>query len=120
MPRVTNKTNGASQPRNTQASQRRSSQAQNGRASSQNDDGSGMDEPGGEEGEEDAEERDDDGTNVIFHYFSLTKELILTIMKELTRRANALVRLALFNEYRRMPLKREEISKKGLFHNNFI
>jgi hypothetical protein len=30
------------------------------------------------------------------------------------RKANALVRLALFNEVKRLPLRREEINKKGM------
>lgn len=33
---------------------------------------------------------------------------------ELTRRANDLVRLALFTEHKRTPLRRDEISKKGM------
>lgn len=33
---------------------------------------------------------------------------------ELTRKANNLVRLALFTEHRRMPLRRDEINKKGM------
>lgn len=35
------------------------------------------------------------------------------ISQDVTRKANDLVRLALFNEQRRMPLRRDDISKKG-------
>ena len=34
-------------------------------------------------------------------------------LQDLERKANDLVRLALFNEQKRVPLRRDEISKKG-------
>ena len=36
------------------------------------------------------------------------------------RKANLLVRLALFNESKRIPLKRDEINKKGAFVNRKV
>jgi len=34
--------------------------------------------------------------------------------KELSRKVNDLVRLALFTEHKRVPLRREDINKKGV------
>lgn len=61
-----------------------------------------------EENEEEvqAEEEDDEDEDVDMDAASQGDEL--------TRRANDLVRLALFTEHKRTPLRRDEISKKGM------
>ena len=82
-----------SQPRPTNG--RRSSRAQ------QNNDEDEEQEEGGEEEDEDEPEDVDMDAN------GANKG------DELTRKANDLVRLALFTEHKRTPLKRDEINKKG-------
>lgn len=37
----------------------------------------------------------------------------LSRLQEIERKINDLVRLALFSEYRRVPIRRDDISKKG-------
>lgn len=37
-------------------------------------------------------------------------------LQEIDRKINDLVRLALFSEYRRVPIKRDDITKKGEGH----
>lgn len=51
----------------------------------------------------------------VRRYFTVYASLsvYLTVFKDLARRVNDLVRLALFTEYKRAALKRDEISKKG-------
>ena len=67
--------------------------------------------------DEDEEEREVQAENdeEDDHDVDMEAEIILgDKTDELTRKANNLVRLALFTEHRRMPLRRDEINKKGI------
>lgn len=67
-----------------------------------------------DEGEEDAQTGVDDEEG--HHDVDMEVEINLGNKgDELSRKANNLVRLALFTEHRRMPLRRDEINKKGVY-----
>ncbi|GBE88892.1 Melanoma-associated antigen G1 [Sparassis crispa] len=83
------------QPPQSQPRQTRGSQSQRRR---------GRDEEEEEEEEEEQEAQDED----------IEMDGVGNVKKDLDRKANDLVRLALFTEARRVPLRREEISKKAV------
>ncbi|OCB89624.1 MAGE-domain-containing protein [Sanghuangporus baumii] len=99
MVRSTVRTNGHARPGGTQRTGRsQPSRSQNRRRHEEDEEEEEEEEAAEEEQEEDAEEKD-------------------SAQDELTRKANALVRLALFNESRHMPLRRDEINKRVLGEN---
>jgi len=51
---------------------------------------------------------------------SYVEDELTFVLQELSRKANDLVRLALFAEQRRTVLRREEINKKGLYFAKIV
>ena len=62
--------------------------------------------------DDNGEERRGDGETVSVNLCK--KSFVLTDFQDILRKANDLVRLALFVEHKRTPLRREDISKKGV------
>ena len=85
-------------PQPTQQSQQRGGR----RASRQEDDD--------EEDAQQPENEDGDDEDV-----DMDQAEIINKGDELTRKANDLVRLALFTEHKRTPLRRDDINKKGMY-----
>ena len=98
--------------RSQRAPQPSQSQARGARRSSRR----GEPEDDGEEGEEeDQAENEEEDEDVDMDGGGATQG---NKADELTRKANDLVRLALFTEHKRTPLRRDEINKKGASRYN--
>ncbi|KAH8113089.1 MAGE-domain-containing protein [Phellopilus nigrolimitatus] len=110
MARSVARANGRSQPRGTQRpSQSQPSQSQRRRRRDDDDvdEGEEQEAVGEDDGDEEAGGEDDGGDDGGGDDGD-------DVQSDLARKANALVRLALFNESRRVPLRRDEINKRIL------